>query len=115
MSRIAQRNAASDDGDLGRLLAAEARLETMLADARAEAARLVAEARAAAAARETGLDAEIEREAAALDARLSAERAGREAEIAAQAEASARRYDAIGQPRVGALAARVVERLVAAS
>ncbi len=115
MSHGTQRAAPVDDGDLGRLLAAEARLETMLADARTEAARLVAEARSAAAARESGLDAEIERETAALEARMSAERTGREVEIAAQAETAAGRYDAIAAPRVDALAVRVVERLVGAS
>jgi len=115
MSRTAPRNVVSEDVDLGRLLAAEERLERMLADARAEAGRLLAEATTAADAQERGLDAELEKEAAALGARLTGEGAGREADIVAAAETAAARYDAIGADRVETLAEQVVGQLVAAS
>ena len=115
MQRNAHPNAGSEDGDLGRLLAAEERLERTLADARAEAARLLADADAAAVAQEQGLDAELAKEVAALQARVTGERASREAEILNAAEAAAARYDAIVTARIDAVAEMVVARLLAAS
>jgi len=114
MQRHTQPNAGSED-DLGRLLAAEERLERTLADARVEAARLLADADAAAVAQDQGLDAELAKEEAALHARLTAERATREAAILDAAEAAAARYDAIVTARVEAVAEMVVARLLAAS
>lgn len=113
MSRTAPRNAASEDGDLVRLLAAEERLERLLVDARAEAARLLAEAATGAEVRERGLDAELGKEAAALDERLQAERTSRESEIRDAAETTARRYDAVTKARVEAVADFIVTRLLA--
>lgn len=113
MSRTALRNAASEDTDLDRLLAAEERLERMIADARVEAARLLTDATAAAAVGEQGLDAELAREAVTLETRMAAERAAREAEILAAAERAAARYEAIPVPRIEAVAELIVARLLA--
>jgi vacuolar-type H+-ATPase subunit H len=102
-----------DDGDLGQLLAAEERLERLVAAARAEAARLLADADAAATSGERVLDIELEKEAVALTARLTGEGASREADILAAAAAAAARYDGIVTPRVEAVAEMVVARLLA--
>jgi vacuolar-type H+-ATPase subunit H len=105
----------SDATDLGQLLAAEARLERVLTEAKADAARLVADAESQAAERERRLDMELESEGADLQARLERERLSREAELQAAAEAAAARYDRLDAGRVAAVAGNVVARLLAAS
>jgi hypothetical protein len=115
MRRRAEPKPVSEETDLSRLLAAEAALERLLADARTEAARIVAEAVAVAAERERSLDKELQAAAGALQARLDAERDGREAELRAAAEADAARYEKISATRVTAVAQRVIARLLEAS
>lgn len=105
----------SEQTDLGQLLAAETRLERLVADARAEAARLTAETEAHAGARERALDAELKEEEARLRTRLEEERRGREAAVRAEAEAAAARYEAITDEQVSRIARDVVARVVASS
>lgn len=112
MRHRAEPKTGSEDADLARLLAAEVELERLLADARKEAAGLLADAAATAGARERGLDAQMQTEAADLQKRLDGERTQREAEIQAAAEADAVRYERMSDERVEAIAMTILGRLV---
>lgn len=99
-------------GSLAELLAAEARLEAMLGEARAEAERLVEAARQAAQAR---LDAlEIELAAIAADAAASQARARAEALARLETEGAVRRerWEGLGEAELTAAAEWVVERVI---
>lgn len=109
---LAHAGASPNGGDLARLLETEARLEESLADARTEAARLVAEAQAAARTREAALDAELDALGRRLEAEIAAQRDAAQRDIAAAAQHEAERYDAVAPARIGELARRVVQRLL---
>jgi hypothetical protein len=99
-------------GELGLLLDLEERLEQTLAQARADAARLVAAAEAATVAREAALEGELAAARAQLDTTIASERARREAEVAAAAARDAARFEAVPVERIQDLAQRVVGRLL---
>ena len=104
--------ASPNGGDLGRLLETEARLEESLGAARAEAARLVAEAEGAAQSREAALDAELDALGRRLEAEIAAQRDAAQRDVAAAAQREAERFDGVSDRRIGELARRVVERLL---
>ncbi|MHB0979119.1 MAG: hypothetical protein ACYC5Q_03410 [Thermoleophilia bacterium] len=102
----------SSQDDLSRLMEVEARLEAMLAEARADAARVVAAAGQTGRRAETELDAEL-----ALLIRESEERAASECEsalvqIRAQTVSAAARFESLDDSAVGGLARMVFGRLL---
>lgn len=99
--------------DLERLLEVEQRLETLLAQARRDAARLVQDAETAGAARDRAVEAEVIAATSALDARIQADRERREQDVAAAALRDATRYDQVPVETIARLARLVVERLLA--
>lgn len=98
--------------DLTRLVETEARLEAMLAAARADGARRIAAATDAAQAREAALAAELESAGRGVEAEIAAERARREAEITAAGRRNAEQYDRVTPERIEALARDLLQRLV---
>lgn len=109
---LSEDHLAAADGALARLLAAEARLEQMLADRRADAEREVEAARVRAREVLDGLDAEL-----AAEARVTAgQEERRRAEAVARLEtASARalaRWRAVDGPEVERLADWVVRQVI---
>ena len=98
--------------DLTRLVETEARLEAMLAAARADGARRIAAAKDAAGARDSALAAELETAGRAVETEIAAERARRESEIAAAGRRDAERYERVTPDRIAELARDVIERLV---
>src|SRR5687768_4939204 len=105
--------AVHPEEDLERLLELEQRLETLLAQARHDAARLVQEAEAASTARDSAVESELIAATAALEARIEREREQREQEVTAAAAQQAARYDQVTGPAIERFAALVVERLLA--
>jgi vacuolar-type H+-ATPase subunit H len=104
-------HASSEDG-LSRLIEVEARLESLLEKARADAALVVAAAEEQGRRAEAELDAEL-----ALLIRESVERAASEcesalAQIHAQSASAAARFESIEGPAVDDLAHVVIDRLL---
>ena len=104
-------HASSEDG-LSRLIEVEARLESLLEKARADAALVVAAAEEQGRRAEAELDAEL-----ALLIRESVERAASEcesalAQIHAQSASAAARFESIEGPAVDELAHVVIDRLL---
>lgn len=97
--------------ELEQLIATEQRLDDALRQARAEAARLVAEAQAASTHADAALAAEIEAAAAALAGAAATERREREAAIARDAAEQVARSDGVSTARIGALARQLVHLL----
>jgi phage shock protein A len=98
--------------DLDQLIATEARLDESLRRARADAARLVDEAREATRQAEAALAADIAAAAAAMAVAAASERREREAAIARETAEQVARYDGVPATRIGALARDVVNQLV---
>lgn len=98
--------------ELEQLIATEQRLDDALRQARAEAARLVEEAKAASTRAEAAVAAEIKAAAAAMAVAAGTERREREAAIARETAEQVARYDGVPDTRIGALARDVVDQLV---
>jgi vacuolar-type H+-ATPase subunit H len=98
--------------DLDQLIATEARLDESLRRARADAARLIEEAREASRRAEAVLTADIAAAATAMAAAAATERREREAAIARETAEQVARYDGVPATRSGALARDVVTQLV---
>jgi flagellar biosynthesis/type III secretory pathway protein FliH len=98
--------------DLDRLVEAERRLEALVADTRAEAARIVAAAQEAGHAREQLLERECQEALAAARMAIEIERDREIAGIAADAERRAQAFDAVPPERVAQLAKDVVRRVI---
>lgn len=113
MSQATKPDVPPADDDLARLLAAEQRLERLVADARAEAARIVAAATTAAVDSDRVSAAELDRDARESAARLKGEAARRETDILAEGQAMASRFDSVPADRIAAIARRLSDALVA--
>lgn len=98
--------------DLDQLIATEARLDDSLRRARADAARLVDQAKEASRRAEAALAADIEAAATAMAVAAATERREREAAIARETAEQVARYDGIPAARISALARDVVTQLV---
>ncbi|HUK20303.1 MAG TPA: hypothetical protein VLV45_01960 [Gemmatimonadales bacterium] len=99
-------------GDLARLLATEERLEQMVARARLEAERMVAEARAQAAAHDAATGAELDRAVREMSDRVARDQAQRAAALATARAAEAARFDSISDAQIAELARYVVRRVI---
>jgi hypothetical protein len=99
--------------ELEQLIATEQRLDDALRQARAEAARLVEEAKATSTLAEAALAADIAAAAAAMAGAAATERREREAAIAREAAEQVARTDGVSTARIGALARDLVHLLVA--
>lgn len=110
--KAAPHRPAAAPGDLARLVETELRLEASLADVRAEARRLVADARQAADRRAGAAAAATVEARARFAAELAVERDRELAAIAAAAARDAARYEGIAKDRVEALARLVVTLIV---
>lgn len=99
-------------GDLARLLEAERRLEAMLAERRAEADRLVEEARIWARRRAGEVDAEIRSAEEELVERVRGETERRVREAREEGRRRAGRWRAAAEQEVGPLADLVVRRVL---
>lgn len=99
------------ESDLDRLIDLESRLQGFLAKARARAAERLEAARIDAAAIEDRLDTRLATRERELEARIEREVASRTAALEAQSQRRAKRYDAISEETVQALASKVLERL----
>jgi hypothetical protein len=97
--------------DLTSLLATEERLELRMAEARAEAERIVSGAEATAHAQEVALEAELARAAQDLEARAQVERTSGLAEIESQAAAAIAVFDEIGPGHVAELASYIASQV----
>jgi hypothetical protein len=98
--------------DLDQLIATEERLDESLRRARAEAARLIEEAKEASHRAEAALAADIAAAATARAVPAATERREREAAIARETTEQVARYDGVPATRIGALARDVVNQLV---
>ena len=101
-------------GDLARLLSTEARLEEMLARARAEAGVLVSAAREAAGARDRELAARMTDEVARVERDVTEEQSHRETALRNEAAAEAARFAALSPAQIEGLARYVVRRVIGA-
>jgi len=99
-------------GDLLRLVETEQQLDRELAEARALAARLVADARAGIEAREQGLAGEVRAEIEQARLAVECDLEQRLAAVAADARRSALAFDAVTPETVQSLARRLVGRLI---
>jgi len=99
-------------GDLARLLATEQRLEQLVTDARARAETIIATARALAAKRESDMAAELAAATRQLESTLAAERAARQAELERQLAEDRLRFENVSATTIDAMAAYVVSRVV---
>lgn len=99
--------------DLERLIAAEERNETLIAEARAEGEALVAAATAAAARREAALRDDVARDVAAAHAALDAEQARRITELQDAAHRAVERYDGVSDARIAVVVPALLARLLA--
>ncbi len=104
--------ASSAQRKLGRLLATESELETMLAQTRVEAAHIVEAAQKEAAARLARFDSSLESEAAALRARIEREREETVTAIREDAERRIDRLNQLGDASVAELARLVLSLLL---
>lgn len=100
-------------GDLEAILQLEKELADRVADARAEAERILREAQADVARRDAGLEEELARRIRELDARLLAEREQRLAQVTASARQRRAAWDAVDDATVNRAAGAVVDALVA--
>ena len=98
--------------DLDQLIATEQRLDQSLRLARADAARLIEDAKAATHRAEAALAADVETAAGAMAVAAATERREREAAIARETAEQVARYDSVPAARIGALARDVVDQLV---
>jgi phage shock protein A len=98
--------------DLDQLIATEQRLDESLRRARADAARLIEEAKEASRRAEAALAADIAAAAAARAVAAATERREREAAIARETAELVARYGGVPDTRIGALARDVVDQLV---
>ncbi len=98
--------------ELDRLIAFEADLEERLAEARAEAARLVALARTAAEATRAGVEESWRAEAVTLTERLTRERDTELARLRSESEQRQGRVRALSPAESEALARRMLTRIV---
>jgi hypothetical protein len=98
--------------DLDQLIATEQRLDESLRRARADAARLIEEAKEASRRAEAALAADIAAAAGAMAVAAATERREREAAIAREAAEQVARYDDVPATRIRALAQDVVDQLV---
>lgn len=101
------------DGALRTLLETERRIADLLDDARRDAARIVADARKQAEADEHAATDALSHELAELDATHRQSLHDEIAQITASATRDAAAYDAIDAARIDALAAWVVDRVLA--
>lgn len=99
-------------GDFTRLLDTERRLAGRLHAARAEAESIVARARAAAAQREAALAAQLETEERRMAERLTRERRKREREIVAAAEHEVEAFARVSTQRLKEIARTLAPRLL---
>lgn len=106
------RGSSPDGAGLDRLLETEALLSARLAQAEADTAGLVAEARAAAAERETRYQSELEAAIGAAAARVTADGETAVARIRADAAARAAQFRSLGASRIERLAAAVAGRVL---
>jgi phage shock protein A len=98
--------------DLDQLIATESRLDESLRQARADAARLIEEAKDASRRADAALAADIEAATTASAVAAATERREREAAIARETTEQVARYDSVPAARIGALARDVVNQLV---
>lgn len=101
-----------DGAGLDRLLETEALLSARLAQAQADAARLVAEARAVVADLETRYQSELETAIWAAAARVTAEGDAAVARTRADAAARAVRFQSLPASRIERLAAAIARRVL---
>lgn len=99
--------------ELEQLIATEERLDDALRRARADAARVIDEAKAAALRAEEVLGADIAAAASTMSAAAAMERREREAAIARDAAEQVARTDGVAAARIRALAQEIVNLLVA--
>jgi hypothetical protein len=111
----APRAEPAPDSALARLLATEARLETMLVECRAAAEARVREAETSATGRLGEVKAEIAKAAREIESRLARERTDRLASATARATADTAAFERLDDARVAALAEWVVEQVVASA
>lgn len=102
---------ASEDG-LSRLIEVEARLETLLEEARANAARVVSVAQERGQHAEAEFDAELVLLIRESEGRAALECESALAQIHAQSVSAAARFESIEGPDVDALARLVIDRLL---
>ena len=100
------------DSALARLLATEARLETMLAERRAAAEARVRAAEAGAARRLDEVEAELAAAAREIETRLARERADRMAAATERATAALRAFEQLDDAMVASLAEWVVGQVI---
>ena len=105
-------SAQDGKGDLARLLSTEQRLEQLVVQARAEAARILADAQARAEARDTATRAELDRAVRDLTEGIATERAQRKSALEAALAGEAARFDAVTNERIAELARYVVRRVI---
>ena len=98
--------------DLDRLVATEQRLEASVADARAEAERIVEEAHTAARGGEQAFERECQEALAQIQSDIETTRDRAIAAIAADARRRAQAFDEVTEDRVAELAAYVVDRVI---
>ena len=103
----------SGASELALLVEAEARLDRELADARREAAAIERTARERVEAAAAALAEQLAAERARVSAEVETETATRLAAIHAEASAEIERFEAVRGPRAAAIAAGVVDALVA--
>ncbi|HEX9610458.1 MAG TPA: hypothetical protein VF978_01135 [Gemmatimonadales bacterium] len=103
----------SKTGDLVQLVATEERLERRLAEAKAEAGRVVEAAQEAVRSREAGLEAELAEVGRGLEASAAAERVARVSEIDAAARAEIAAFEGLSPERIAELARYVVSFVAA--
>ena len=107
-----QPHASSAQKKLGRLLATESELETMLAQTRAQAAQIVEAAREEAEQRITRFDASLESETDALRARVEHEREETIASVRGDAERRVAGLDGLDEASVDLLAEQLLSLLL---
>jgi hypothetical protein len=100
-------------GELDRLIETEQRLAGRLTEARRAAGRVIEEAREAAREAEHALEAELAASVDALRGRIESERDRRVAALARSARDAAAALDGMAPERLAALAAYVLDRLLA--
>ncbi len=105
--------AHTSGNDLEALIAAEARLEQLVADARADAADRVTRARTRAASEEHALRDDIAAAVAQVTREVEGATAARIAQLRADADADAARYRALAERGLDALVDAVLDRFVA--
>jgi hypothetical protein len=111
-ARSAAARSEPPTGDLGVLLEAEARFAALLADARRERDRVIAEATAAAEAAELTFQRDHEADLLQLDDRIAAELRQRLARAEREAEQRVVAWSRLGEAEIAALAARALARLL---